>query len=134
MSPAADERARDEQELGRSLRAMRQRRGMSQADLARYLGTTQQTVGRWETGQVPQPRWRVRIDEFLSDGPEGEVLTFPSMGAASRDAADLNELQAVVVRGVAERMAHGQLSDREAVLVEVLMELVGLKSARAPTR
>ena len=50
---------------GDAIRDARSVRGMSQADLARLLGTTQQTIGRWEQGQRPQPRWRKKLDVFL---------------------------------------------------------------------
>jgi transcriptional regulator with XRE-family HTH domain len=36
--------------VGRSLRAMREAKGFSQAKVASTLGTTQATVSRWESG------------------------------------------------------------------------------------
>ncbi len=38
-----------------NIRTLREERGLSQQQLADELGTTQQTIGRWETGRVDPP-------------------------------------------------------------------------------
>ena len=38
--------------LGEMIRTKRRELGMSQDDLARYVGTTKATVSRWETGDI----------------------------------------------------------------------------------
>lgn len=43
------------------IRAWREERGLSQADLARALGVTQATVSRWETGERPPPLPMLRL-------------------------------------------------------------------------
>ena len=54
-SPAAsagDERARRAFELGEQVRALRDAQGISQAELARRMGTTQPAIARLEAGRV----------------------------------------------------------------------------------
>lgn len=56
--------------LGNFLRTARERSGLFQSDLATKLGTTQQTVSRWEDGLV-RPRYNDigKIAEILSVCP-----------------------------------------------------------------
>ena len=54
------------------LRALREKRGMSQSALARRLGCDKNTVSRWETGGFVSPaNWRLLQVEFpeLREGP-----------------------------------------------------------------
>src|SRR5687768_2547494 len=46
--------------------ALRERLGVSQAELGRRLGVDQATVSRWERGlQAPEPRIQVRLSELM---------------------------------------------------------------------
>lgn len=57
-------------ELGERIRALRERRGLSQAALASKLGVNASTVGNWERGRVRRlfPKVRKRFEEFLAGG------------------------------------------------------------------
>lgn len=56
--------------LASIIKGFRERSGLSQAALAHKLGVTQQTVGRWENGATPQPRYAKRLTHALQI-PEG---------------------------------------------------------------
>ena len=48
------------------LKNARKAKGISQADLARALGVTQQAVGKWETDRsTPPPETIARLSELL---------------------------------------------------------------------
>jgi transcriptional regulator with XRE-family HTH domain len=50
----------------RDIVALRERLGVSQAELGRRLGVDQATVSRWERGlQAPEPRIQVRLSELI---------------------------------------------------------------------
>jgi transcriptional regulator with XRE-family HTH domain len=53
------------------IRALRRRKGWTQAELASRLGTDPVTVSRWERGvSHPRPSARVRLLELSGDQPE----------------------------------------------------------------
>lgn len=60
-------------ELGERIRALRERQGLSQADLAARLGIDVMTVTRWERGRVRKlfPAMKRRFEEFLREGGGG---------------------------------------------------------------
>ncbi|MFG1751281.1 helix-turn-helix domain-containing protein [Streptosporangium sandarakinum] len=67
--------------LGRTVRAMREKRGWSQSDLAREAGMTQPAVARFEVGgTVPTPPVIERLAHAL--GTEIEVRLTPRAPAA----------------------------------------------------
>jgi transcriptional regulator with XRE-family HTH domain len=45
--------------LGRSLQERREEMGVGQADLAKRIGVTQQTISRWENGEIVPPPKRL---------------------------------------------------------------------------
>lgn len=52
--------------MGTAIIDARKRRGLSQADLARALDVSQQSVSKWEAGAVlPRPRTLARLAEIL---------------------------------------------------------------------
>jgi transcriptional regulator with XRE-family HTH domain len=53
--------------LGRCVQERREELGIGQADLATQVGVTQQTISRWENGEVvPPPKRLARLAEALS--------------------------------------------------------------------
>ena len=59
-----------ERSFGPALRAARERRGLTQADVAARLGVKRETISHWEGGKhLPRPRQSAHLDEVLeSDG------------------------------------------------------------------
>lgn len=106
-------------------RAARHRRHMSQSDAARVLGTTQQTVARWENGQVPQQRFRQRIEAFLEEGePSGQVLRLRSPVPPD----EMNERQSRAFNALLRRMQSGDpLAAHEARTFRALFVNAGLE-------
>jgi transcriptional regulator with XRE-family HTH domain len=52
--------------FNRTLRVRREERGLGQAQLARRVGVTQQTVSRWESGEfTPPPKRLVHLAQAL---------------------------------------------------------------------
>lgn len=45
-------------DIGSVLKALRHAQRWEQADLAKQLGTTQQSVSKWESGTLPRARAR----------------------------------------------------------------------------
>ena len=53
--------------LGKRLKELRKEKNVTQMDLARQLGVTQQAVGKWETGRSsPDPETLLRLAEYFS--------------------------------------------------------------------
>jgi transcriptional regulator with XRE-family HTH domain len=126
-------------ELPERLRALRAERRWTQADLARELGTTPQTVSRWEQGSPPQAGLRRRLDALLGgDGgswpPSGSrVLQFP-VALASVPAVDVDDdqLRATAISAVSARVASGApMSSGEIALMRSLLTAVGVDWADA---
>lgn len=73
--------------LGKQIKALRQRRGLTQEALARELGVSGQTVSKWETGttlpdiaMLPQLSvfFGVTVDELLAISPETQMARMES--------------------------------------------------------
>lgn len=112
-------------ELGEQLLAERLRRGMSQADAAAEVGTTQQTWGRWEKGKLPQVRWRKKLDDFLN--PPASVSTLHSVPIGPAPEQELSTEQAKTLEAVRTRFASGAaLSPGEVATVRSMFRAVGL--------
>ena len=112
------------------LRELRAERRWTQADLARELGTTPQTVSRWEQGSPPQPGLRRRLDALLRAGgaDASRVIEFPTLWAAPDD-ADLAEqqLRNSAIAAVAARVGNGvAVSPGEVILLRSLLAAVGI--------
>jgi transcriptional regulator with XRE-family HTH domain len=60
-------RAVPDESLGSKLRARRFAEGKSQAELGRWFGVRQQTIGAWERGERPQGRFLTRLAEYLGE-------------------------------------------------------------------
>jgi len=52
------------------IRERRTELGIRQIPLAAQLGITQQTVSRWESGELPPARYHARLIEVLEITPE----------------------------------------------------------------
>jgi transcriptional regulator with XRE-family HTH domain len=59
-----------ERSFGPALRAARERRGLTQADVAAQLGVKRETISHWESGKhLPRPKQSARLDAALqTDG------------------------------------------------------------------
>jgi len=77
---------------GRQLREWRQRRGLSQTDLAGYLGVTASCISQYERG-------RVRIPESL----ELRLERIAPSGVRKRRAGRPTKIEAMVLRGPVQR-------------------------------
>lgn len=79
----------DDPTTGDQIRALRLRAGLTQAELARRVGTTQSAIARWERGAVsPSLRTGRRLAAAC-----GHDLAFVTEGAAEPEAATLDDGQ-----------------------------------------
>jgi DNA-binding transcriptional regulator YiaG len=68
---------------GANIKAGRSVLGLSQQDLARLVGTTQQSVCRWEAGDAaPRDHFKVRVAEALHQDVVQLFPLFRSVNAA----------------------------------------------------
>jgi transcriptional regulator with XRE-family HTH domain len=114
-------------ELGPQLREFRARRNWTQADLARQLGTTAQTVSRWEQGSPPQPGLRRRLDMLLRDGPtavEHQVIPWPLSPPTEADDEQLR--RGAVAAAIARAGTGAAMSKDEVAFMRSLFRAVGL--------
>src|SRR5690349_19573212 len=61
------------EKIGKAAALLRERRmaeKLSQADLAKKLGVTANTIARWERCEVPIPQWVARLQAAHADGQE----------------------------------------------------------------
>lgn len=119
-------------QLPERLRELRARRRWTQADLARELGTTPQTVSRWEQGSPPQAGLRRRLDALLggdagATGAINQVLQFPvALTAVPTGSVDDERLRTAAITAVTARVANGAaLSAGEVALLRSLLRAVG---------
>jgi DNA-binding XRE family transcriptional regulator len=109
---------------------------MTQLDVAREVEVGQQTVGRWENGDVPQRRHWARIAEFLGLGAEAEVRAILEADQAggnvvhlpgSERLADVRATSSqhqALVAAITERVKmDGKLSDAEVAFFRDLLEI-----------
>jgi len=62
--------------FSRYLTKVRSKRGWNQSELAKYVGTTQQTISRWESGKVaPEEPEKERVREIISQLTESKKAT-----------------------------------------------------------
>ena len=112
-------------ELATELRAARDRRGMSQAQAAAEIGTTQQTLGRWEKGDRPQARWHQRIESFIR--PPATVSPLRSLPTSDPGEPELSEQQLKTLEAVRTRISAGaSLSAGEVTTMRAMFRAVGL--------
>lgn len=64
------------------LRAYRNARGLSMADLADQLGVRTNTIWRWENGRVPEQAMWARIEKVTGIKPD-QIVRFVVEGAAA---------------------------------------------------
>lgn len=91
-------------DVGLVLRAMRERRGMAQAELARRLSVTQATVSRWETGGDAPSAETIHALGFALGASVEETLALAS-AAGERTGLPATP-EAVLVRIWEERVSH----------------------------
>lgn len=115
-------------QLGELLRRERKRQGWKQADLARVVGVSQQTVAKWESGQRPHSRHLSRLAEVL-DQSEPEVVVLAHLGhldGARTNHDGAREPKAGAAPGIDERLAaleaHVRELDRKCDLILGLLE------------
>lgn len=115
--------------IGRELHTVRMQLGLSQAELAQLLNTTQQTIGRWEQGHSPQPRFLRAIRDFLEDngarpGSGAAVLPFAPVDGGFADQR-YSPLEQRVLDAVISRVETGiPLGGSEAKLLDRLLRVV----------
>jgi transcriptional regulator with XRE-family HTH domain len=129
----------DVRTLADRLRGRRKALAMTQMDVARELQVGQQTVGRWENGDVPQRRHWAAIASFLGLADESDVR---SILAASETGATVVQLpgthrladvgsadprQEQLLTAITQRVSQGPLSETE---IAFLRELLGLLDGR----
>src|SRR6266516_1482557 len=103
----------------KELRRERERRGLSQEDVAEKIGTTAKIVGRWERGEsMPRPYYRQKLIELFEKSAEelgltkqevsGEVLgppleeTLSAQDAASNELSTSQNIQMVIPQSVVQ--------------------------------
>ncbi len=74
--------------FGPLLKRHRRADGLTQAELGDRIGAAQQTIGAWERGERPQPRYFPKLAEYLSLD-ERELASL--IGEAGDDSADSND-------------------------------------------
>jgi transcriptional regulator with XRE-family HTH domain len=79
------------------IRAARQRRGLSQAELAAELRVSQRSVGSWERGEEISPSNRAKLRDYF-----GSELDEPSPAQATVGAPATDEIVVVLARKLAE--------------------------------
>ena len=63
--------------IATALKEFRKEHGMEQDDLAKLLGTTQQTISNWESGTMPRANALKRISQVLASYERSHVSTGP---------------------------------------------------------
>ncbi len=114
--------------LGAQLRDFRARRNWTQTDLARHLGTTAQTVSRWEQGSPPQAALRRRLEVLLRDGPsavEHQVIQWP-LSPPAADATEDQLRKAALSAAIARAGSGAAMSKDEIALMRSIFAAVGL--------
>ena len=87
------------------VRRLRERLGVTQAELADRLGTRQQTVSEWETGHAAPRRMSQRLLRMVAE--EAGVYDF------QEEASHVSDIGATT-EGTAEATADGTARDAEA--------------------
>lgn len=119
-------------DLASRLVAYRRRLGITQVELARLVGTTDQSIGRWEAGAAPQPRFRRRLEELMDgvlgeSAAEGVLVQFPSARSIPLERPALSPDQLRLVDSFAARMASGvPLTDKEFEAIRSLSRAAGI--------
>ena len=119
-------------DLGAVIRAMRLRRGMTQAEVARAAGVTQATVARWESGDtVPSGATLHTAAYALGASPEEGVALVCTQGVASGTLPDspFDSLEAMNL-GFAARLPHGPLHEVMSLGLEAELWPRAVRDAR----
>ena len=119
-------------DLGAVIRAMRLRRGMTQAEVARAAGVTQATVARWESGDtVPSGATLHTVAHALGASPEEGVALVCTQGVASGMLPDapFGSLEAMNL-GFAARLSRGPLYEVMSLGLEAELWPRAVRDAR----
>ncbi len=117
-----------ELELPSQLREFRARRNWTQADLARHLGTTAQTVSRWEQGSPPQPALRRRLEVLMREGPsaaDNRVIQWP-LSPPEIDLTEEDLRKSALAAAIARAGTGAAMSKDEVAFMRSLFLAVGL--------
>ena len=115
-------------ELPDQLRDFRARQNWTQAELARHLGTTAQTVSRWEQGSPPQDALRRRLELLLRDGPtapESRVIQWP-LSPPEIDVTEDELRKAALTAAITRAGTGAAMSKDEVAFMRSLFLAVGL--------
>ena len=123
--------------LGRRIRRFREDRGWSQGAFAKKVGTTQQTVARWEAGDQPQARFRRKLADLLEISREDldQIVSAESITRIVPPGTAITPQQEAVIEAVSNRLEEwsrrGKDPDHEELrLLRDLLAGSGLRSAR----
>jgi transcriptional regulator with XRE-family HTH domain len=119
--------------LGALIRARRLRDDLTQAELAERFRVRQQTIGAWERGERPQPRFWPPIAEYLDlsggdEAVEGLLDSESRAGVTSDhgedDPATASDALTVLLNAYRDRQRFGKMSDEEVRLFRDIFERV----------
>jgi transcriptional regulator with XRE-family HTH domain len=118
--------------LGALIRARRLTEDLTQAQLATHFGVRQQTVGAWERGERPQPRFWRQLAEYLElSGGEEALEALLDSEAPVRPDAEGGEIDgssdgalSILIHAYRERQRFGKMSDEEVALFRAIFEHV----------
>ncbi|HEX2039520.1 MAG TPA: helix-turn-helix transcriptional regulator [Acidimicrobiales bacterium] len=114
--------------FGELLRRRREARGLEQAELARLLGVTQQTVSKWETGvTVPRPSRVAALARAL--GLDAGLLH----AAAAEDDPTVGERRAAAHAAPAGIRLERLSQDELIALLEAAWQELGKRRGQAGT-
>ena len=119
-------------DLGAVIRAMRLRRGMTQAEVARAAGVTQATIARWESGDtVPSGATLHTVAYALGASPEEGVALVCTQGVSSGTLPDapFGSLEAMNL-GFATRLPRGPLHEVMSLGLEAELWPRAVRDAR----
>jgi transcriptional regulator with XRE-family HTH domain len=112
----AAERSDEDRERAGAMRRRRLELGLTQAALADLFRTSQQTVGRWERGFRPQPRFRPEVEAFIRGDWPAKLIPMPGLksvdpGEAEPAATDV--VQRELLLAFARRASLGPMAQHE---------------------
>jgi len=104
-------------QLGDRIRSARERKGMTQQQLADALGVARETVGNWETG-VSTPRNAMgRLRDVLEDNLDGTVRT------VDQDAGVLLDIDPTALEGLSPAERDEVLTAAKLAILERAREI-----------
>ena len=144
--PTLDQADRIAAEIGKLLRARRNELGVTQSEIARYLGVSQQQIGKYEKGigRIPADNLlalceRLRIDPgtvFLprAVADDASIFGFADAGGASYDAGGIDDGDVRALVRAFERISDKAVRRKVLDLVTTIAESAGPLPPVSPKR